>query len=660
MSQRKFKGRGFIVEDEFIISQNLKYKLEENGYTVVDVVSTGEKALELLSDLHAEVDFILMDIMLDGEMDGIQTAEIVKNLFNIPVIFLTAYSSDTFLERSKIAEPYAYILKPFSDRELLINIEIAIYKHSIEKQLKETQNKLKELNEKLEEKVAEQTFEIIAQNKALQKLSMVVEQSHESVIITDKLGNIEYVNPTFCANYGYAEAEVLGKNSRFLKSGVHHPGYYDVLWSTILQGKVFETEMVNKTKDNELIFEEKTITALKNNDNEITHYVSTGKDITDRKLVEEKNAENEKLLASIFASLPALLFIFDLDQGKIIFINDYVSKLTGYTIDEVRQMEYEDLLGHIPTLQDENFNVTNLIDFFATDMEATYQKDVKIKFKNNKIGWLNVSASVFEVDGNGDPSQLVCTAMDISNQRKSEKQLKAMLRLHEIMKKKEQKLRTLSLLQGQEKERRRLSMEIHDNIGQLLTATKLNIDKLDNHACCEKKCAEDVQCKKSIDAIKDLVKQTISEVRKVSNDIAPSSLHDFGLYSALKSMLEKIGNAGINVQFESDCKHTRFESYVEQEMYRIAQEAINNALKYADCKSLKVTYTFDQGEVQLIVEDDGVGFDMNLLHKNQGSGIGILSMTERSKAIGGKFNVISQLDKGCRIEFRLATYALEN
>jgi two-component system, NarL family, sensor histidine kinase NreB len=655
MHQKKFKGRGFIVEDEFIISQNLNYKLEENGYSVVEIVSTGEKALELLSDIHDQVDFILMDIMLDGELDGIQTAEIVKNLYNIPVIFLTAYSSDTFLERSKIAEPYAYILKPFSDRELLINIEIAIYKHSIEKQLKETQYKLKELNEKLEEKVAEQTREIIEQNKALQKLSMVVEQSHESVIITDKNGNIEYVNPTFCSNYGYKAAEVIGKNSRFLKSGVHHPRYYEALWNTIIQGKVFDTEMVNKTKQNELIFEEKTITALKNSHNEITHFVSTGKNVTDRKLVEEKNAENEKLLTSIYAGLPALLFIFDVEQGKITFINEYVTKLTGYSIEEVKNMEYQELLQSVPTLVNEGFTLEGLADFFLKDMNATYLKEVKIKYKNNKAGWLNISASVFDVNGNGDLSQLICTAMDISKQRRGEKQLKAMLRLHEIMKKKEQKLRTLSLLQGQEKERRRLSMEIHDNIGQLLTATKLNIDKLDNHSCCEVKCSGDEQCKNSISAIKDLIKQSITEVRKVSNDIAPSSLRDFGLYSALKSMLEKIGNAGINVSLESDSSTSRFAPFIEQEVFRIAQEAVSNAIKYSLCMHLNVKFSFVNEELYLSVEDDGKGFEV----KSNLPGLGILSMTERAKALGGKINVISQPDNGCKVEFKLTTSAVE-
>ena len=120
-----------IVEDEWIIADDIRERLESMGYEVVAIVSSGEETIS-----HAEdADLILLDIFLNGTMDGIETAEKIHAQSTKPIVFLTAYAEKEIIERAKKAEPFGYILKPFESKELYATIEMALYKHEVEMQL---------------------------------------------------------------------------------------------------------------------------------------------------------------------------------------------------------------------------------------------------------------------------------------------------------------------------------------------------------------------------------------------------------------------------------------------------------------------------------------------------------------------------------------------
>lgn len=122
-----------VVEDESIVSKDIQNSLTKLGYCVVGASSSGEKAIELAESLQPDV--ILMDIMLKGQMNGIEAAEHIKNEFKIPIIFLTAYADSETLSRAKITEPYGYIIKPFKEIDIHTSIEMAIYKHGKEQEV---------------------------------------------------------------------------------------------------------------------------------------------------------------------------------------------------------------------------------------------------------------------------------------------------------------------------------------------------------------------------------------------------------------------------------------------------------------------------------------------------------------------------------------------
>lgn len=124
------KTNVLVVEDESIVSKDIQHSLKKLGYNVVGASSTGEKAVELAMEMKPDI--ILMDIMLKGEMNGIETAEQIREELSIPVIYLTAYADESTLTKAKITEPYGYIIKPFKEVDLHTSIEMALYKYSKE------------------------------------------------------------------------------------------------------------------------------------------------------------------------------------------------------------------------------------------------------------------------------------------------------------------------------------------------------------------------------------------------------------------------------------------------------------------------------------------------------------------------------------------------
>jgi len=149
-----------IVEDEAVVAGDLEARLKRRGYSVCGVAVSGDEALALARQHRP--DLALMDIRLQGDMDGIQTAEVLRRELDVRVIYLTANSDAAMLERAKDTAPYGYLLKPFAERELEINIEVALHKQESERQLAAVHSEIRHLNATLEQRVHERTAELEA------------------------------------------------------------------------------------------------------------------------------------------------------------------------------------------------------------------------------------------------------------------------------------------------------------------------------------------------------------------------------------------------------------------------------------------------------------------------------------------------------------------
>ncbi|GAB3258864.1 hypothetical protein GCM10027347_22540 [Larkinella harenae] len=219
----------------------------------------------------------------------------------------------------------------------------------------------------------------------------------------------------------------------------------------------------------------------------------------------------------------------------------------------------------------------------------------------------------------------------------------------------EQKLRTSYLVAGQEEERKRLSRELHDGIGQMLTAIKLQVESFEKSLNGKEKEI------KSFVVLKNLIAQTIQETRNVSNNLMPTVLSDFGLIPAVKMLADTHDkNSKTDIIFHTNLKNTRLDKSVEIGVYRIAQEAVSNALRHAEPTQITIDLFEKDNYLHLIVNDDGKGFRIHRSRKEDTKrpSQGIHNMNERAALINGKFKISSAPDKGTKVQvsipFKLA------
>ncbi len=177
------KASILIVEDELIVATDIHRCLKNMGYHVAGQASTGSEALALAAETRP--DLVLIDICLKGPMDGIKTAELIRQQWGYPVIYLTAYADEATLQRAKVTQPYSYLLKPFDNRDLRVAIEITLNRHQVEKERRESQR----------------------------WLAATLNGIGDAVIATDAYGRVKFMNPLAETLTGWPEAEVTGKNA---------------------------------------------------------------------------------------------------------------------------------------------------------------------------------------------------------------------------------------------------------------------------------------------------------------------------------------------------------------------------------------------------------------------------------------------------------------
>jgi len=193
----------------------------------------------------------------------------------------------------------------------------------------------------------------------LRKLSRAVEQSSSTIVITDLDGNIEFVNPAFARITGYAPEEVIGENTRTLKSGEHTSEFYQILWETITRGKTWQGEFINRKKNGELYWEAATISPVKDRDGKITHYVAVKEDITARKQAEEMLRQYATELELRNAELDAFAHTVAHDlKNPLTAMIGFSSLLQSHFV----EMSEEDRQGFLQKIEQSGFKIQSIVD----------------------------------------------------------------------------------------------------------------------------------------------------------------------------------------------------------------------------------------------------------------------------------------------------------
>ncbi len=295
--------RVLLVEDDeadYTLTRDLLSEIENERFNL-EWVTTYEGALEAIR--RCQHDVYLIDYHLNKHNGLKLLRKAIETGCQTPMILLTEQGNHKINVEAIQAGAADSLVKDWIDAPLL---ERSI-RHALERQR------------------AEET---------LRKLSSAVEQTADNVIITDKEGLIEYTNLAFEKHTGYTREEVIGKTPRILKSGKHDERFYQSLWKTILAGNVFRAVLINKKKDGTLYYEEKTITPVKDAQGNITHFVSTGKDITERVQAEAKLRRLKEFNEGIVQNTTEGIVVED-SEGHLIFVNSAAATMLGYAPEEL-------------------------------------------------------------------------------------------------------------------------------------------------------------------------------------------------------------------------------------------------------------------------------------------------------------------------------------
>ena len=280
--------------------------------------------------------------------------------------------------------------------------------------LRQSQRELRHLNENLEEIVLERTAE-------LKKLSEAVEHSPASVVVTDKDGIIEYVNPRFSEVTGYTVEEAIGQNPRVLKSGDLPKSYYKELWDTILSGKDWRGEFINKRKNGEEFWESASISPILDDEGEITHFVAVKEDITERKAAEEALRASEEKSRLLLESVAEGIFGVDLD-GKVAFINPAANRMLGYGPDELIGHDVHEKIHH--SHADGSAYPKNECPMYLTHADGTDHHIADEVLWRKDGTQFPVEYSSMPIKKNGQVVGAVVTFMDITDRKKMEAALR--------------------------------------------------------------------------------------------------------------------------------------------------------------------------------------------------------------------------------------------
>lgn len=215
----------------------------------------------------------------------------------------------------------------------------------------------------------------------------------------------------------------------------------------------------------------------------------------------------------------------------------------------------------------------------------------------------------------------------------------------------EEAVRSAALLEGQEEERKRFARELHDGIGQMLTGLKLHVEKIRQMPTADEKQRQRVE------DLRHLLQETIQNTREVAFNLMPAVLGDFGLVAALKLLAEQTArSSGIEVVFKGTEKPARLAPVQEIGLYRIAQEGLNNAVKYSEAMRIEVVFKRSVSEICLSVQDNGKGFKVSEVPKRETYSLahnGLSNMRTRARLLHGTLKITSRINKGSTVVVKL-------
>ncbi|MBP1648872.1 MAG: multi-sensor hybrid histidine kinase [Bacteroidetes bacterium] len=391
-----------VVEDESIVAKDIVNRLKHLGYTVTGTVASGEEAVRAAT--LRPPDLVMMDIMLKGNMDGIEAARRILETLDIPVVYLTAYADEKTLHRAKVTEAFGYLLKPFEERELHITIEIALYKHQMERKLRESE----------------------------QWLSATLQSVADAVIATDTQGRIRFLNPIAEVLTGWSQADAKGKPLVEVFIAADEPVRQQIALAVRnaaggegRTGAVVRAVLI--ARDGREIPVDESLAPIRNAAGETTGVVLVFRDVTERRQSEEALRQSESQLAGIVGTAMDAIVTVD-EERRILLFNGAAEKMfgcaaagaIGQVIDRFIPPRYRD--AHEERMR----------DFASTNVSRRSMGDLGMVWGLRQDGEeFPAEASISQIEINGRKFFTVILR-DITERKRMEEQLRQAQKMESI------------------------------------------------------------------------------------------------------------------------------------------------------------------------------------------------------------------------------------
>ena len=398
--------RILVVEDQRLVAADIENTLKKLGYVVVGNVSSGEDAISTSDQLQPEL--VLMDVRLRGEMDGIQAAEIIRDRFNVPVVYLTAYADEETILRAKKTTPFGYLVKPFNERELRATIEIAFFTHQMERTLVDER----------------------ARRHAAEEFKILVDGVRDyAIFMLDGNGRVTSWNSGAERLKGYTEDEIIGKDfSIFYTEEARQAGLPKRLLETALREGRCEEENWRARKDGTRFWASVSITAIRNESGTLIGFAKITRDLTERRLAEERREAERHEAARVLRESEQMfrllvdevrdyaIFFLDLD-GHVMTWNAGAERIKGYRADEIIGQSFV----HFYIPQDVVAGVPSRLMRRATEEGVATDEGVRLR-KDGSHFWASVVLTALH-DKSGRLCGFAKVTRDITEQKHAEQSM---------------------------------------------------------------------------------------------------------------------------------------------------------------------------------------------------------------------------------------------
>ncbi len=445
----------------------------------------------------------------------------------------------------------------------------------------------------------------------------ILQTTVDGIITIDERGLVETYNPAAEKIFGYPAAEVIGRKINMLMPqpfAAEHDRYIKRYCETG-EAKVIGIgrETLGRHKDGRVFPIDLSVSEMTVGGRRL--FTGVVRDISDRKAIERALKEEQDFVSAIFETVGALIVVMD-TEGRVLRFNRTCERVSGYTADELRNRSFWDFLLAPEEMASVRHVYQQLVDGVYPVEHENYW--VAKDGRKRRIAWNN---NVL-LDEEGKTAYIIGTGLDITEKKQAEE----------------------ALVSVSENERKLIGQELHDALGQEMTGITLLASALKNRLA--------QQNRKETGEAEDIVKlsQTaLSHIRRLAHGLYPTELERHGLSAALEELSETQRRIhGIRCTFQGIEQGEPVDRSTQLHLYRIAQEASNNAIKHGRPKEINITYYSDDSLLKLSIEDDGIGIPD--FQPDQQEGLGLTIMRYRAMQIDADITIGRRSRGGTRVQ----------